>query len=894
MEEKILQKLHQGSFDQAAVEAVRSEKGLEALQGVAKSLTIRYVGHAHMDMNWLWSWPDTVKMVSNTFNTVDRLMDEFPAFKFSQSQTAIYEIVRRFNPDLFTRIRDRVREGRWEITANQWVEGDKNLASDESIIRHILYSKEFFHHHWNIPRDSVKVVFEPDTFGHPMSLPTIYHAAGIRWLYFCRGGPGPTAFLWRAPGGSEIVAWNDFQQWYNGSVTGEEVQAALQLYQDTGITSFLKVYGVGDHGGGPTRVDIRRILTMQKWPLFPTMQFAHLADHFMALEKDCAELRVVRHELNDVFPGCYSSKSDVKSVNTEHEAGLRNAEGLEAMAILLGVAGPQDTQTLQEMWQDTLFGQFHDILSGSGVPETYQYTLGKAQDIQAGIQMTCEQSMATIAEAIDTRDPQENVVPVVVFNPLAWARHTTVEMDIYEHFDPGTPVQIVDDQGHPIMAQFYYDSYLGFPAHRRIHLIFDARVGGLGYRTYFVRPGISAQGGDPHFLVETRAEGHHALSLAGQSLAMRGMASTPDQWTTDSLPPDLRLFRQQGRSTYQQGFVVKSAWWHVEVRSGQSGIIIHRPERPVSSAVEVGSLKWFNEEPHAMSAWEIGADRERFSVKGTRWKIVEVGPVRIVLEAETSVGSSSQINTSVILYATSPRIDWLVAVDWREFGTPTHGVPGLSIHFAVPQNATYARFGQSMGSVSRPIPSRDVPSQGWTAVGEEDDGAVIYHPQNYGVSVTPGDVFVTLLRASYDPDPYAEIGHHTFRISYAPGTIIGSDKWTRQSCEFLSPLIGWDTTTHSGMLPVNTEQLALKSSAGVITAVKPALDGHGIVIRIRQDDNERQQLRLKTSPAIQTITACSVLETNLSDQTPAGVEDIEVTVPAHGLATFRLQSSGKP
>ena len=133
-------------------EAVSAAEALLAPLGTAaKAYTIHCVGHAHIDMNWMWGWPETVAVVNDTFTTVNRLMDEYPAFNFSQSQTSVYQILKDYLPALFAKVKERVREGRWEITASQWVEGDKNLASGESLCRHLLYTRRFLQQEFGLP-----------------------------------------------------------------------------------------------------------------------------------------------------------------------------------------------------------------------------------------------------------------------------------------------------------------------------------------------------------------------------------------------------------------------------------------------------------------------------------------------------------------------------------------------------------------------------------------------------------------------------------------------------------------------------------------------------------------------------------------------------------------------
>ncbi len=878
-----------GGFDRAAAAVPEVEAALQPWASLAKSLIIHYVGHAHMDMNWLWDWPETVQMVVDTLTTVDHLMDEFPAFRFSQSQTAVYEIVRRFAPGLFDRIAERVRQGRWEITANQWVEGDKNLASDESIVRHLLYSKQFFARHWGIDFNQVKVDFEPDTFGHPGGLPTLYRDAGVRWLYFCRGGPGHTAFRWQAPDGSEVLAWSDFQEWYNGTITGDEVQSALKACQETGLRSYLKVYGVGDHGGGPTRKDLNRLMQMMEWPLFPTLKPAHLADHFEALEADKERLPIVSGELNYVFPGCYSSESEVKTLNAEDEAALRTAEGLQAMARLLAVSLPPSRVSLQEAWEETLFQQFHDILSGSGIPATYRYALGRGQEAAAAARMAARQAMAAMAEAINTQDLAEDALPIVVFNPLAWDREDVVEVDVYERYAPGSRLRLADNQGQPVAVQFHYDSHLGFPGHRRARVTFSAKVPGLGYAVYILAAGTQSLPAESADIVgETVAEGHQTVSLAGRTVAELGLVSHINAWRVTDLPRELRLFFQLGLSAYQQGYRLKTPAYQLQARAGQAGLELLPNGGPTLAGV--AAIEWFREEPRGMTAWEIGADVERHPVVGVRWTMREMGAVRAVLRGEMEV-AASKVAMTVTCYPNHRRLDLLLDVDWRELGSPTRGIPGLAIRFPWPANMeSSAHFGQSAGSTTRPIPTRDVPSQGWTAVSGAAGTALVLHPTRYGVSVADGAISVTLLRASYDPDPYPEVGRHLIPLSFEWTDMeMAPDLLTRRAFERMSRLQGWVSDSHAGRLLASAGTLRLLSTSGLVTAVKPAEDGHRVTARMRHDGDQPVGLELALAASPAAAQRVNLLEIAVDAPLASDGKRITVPVVGHGMATVAIE-----
>ena len=186
----------------AMVDAVREAEAVLAPIGrAAEQDTVHCVGHAHIDMNWQWPWPETVAVINDTFTTVDRLMDDFPEFRFSQSQASVYRALADYLPELRVKVKQRIAEGRWEITASQWVEGDKNLASGEALCRHALYTRRFLAEELGLPYDAVVIDFEPDTFGHARPCPRTLpghpcpddHGEGAR----AAGAFGPRRYLGR-------------------------------------------------------------------------------------------------------------------------------------------------------------------------------------------------------------------------------------------------------------------------------------------------------------------------------------------------------------------------------------------------------------------------------------------------------------------------------------------------------------------------------------------------------------------------------------------------------------------------------------------------------------------------------------------------------------------------
>jgi alpha-mannosidase len=237
--------------------AAQAEEVMSPIGKAAKEYTVHCCGHAHIDMNWLWPWQDTVSVTHDTFSTVDRLMEEFPEFRFSQSQASTYLAMEDYCPEVFEKVAKRVREGRWESTASMWVEGDKNLASGEILCRNILYTRRYMRDKFGLPFDAVKIDWECDTFGHPYTLPAILNRGGVTRYYRHRTRPEHWLIWWKSPDGSKVLAYYD-KATYNGSLNLDMVDHLIDYVADTKFKDYLFIYGVGDHGGGPTRKDLMR------------------------------------------------------------------------------------------------------------------------------------------------------------------------------------------------------------------------------------------------------------------------------------------------------------------------------------------------------------------------------------------------------------------------------------------------------------------------------------------------------------------------------------------------------------------------------------------------------------------------------------------------------------
>ena len=464
---------------QAFVSSIAAaQRELKPVGHVLKDYTVHLIGHAHIDMNWLWLWPETVDVCKNTFRTVTKLLAEYPEFRFSQSQASTYLAVEEADPELFAEIQKWVKTGRWEVTGGTWVEGDMNMASGESIVRQILYAKRYFKEKFGV---EPVTCWEPDTFGHAWTIPQILAKSGLNYYFFMRCGRNEPIFWWEGPDGSRVLAYN--RPSYNEPVTDGIMDSPLDIGKRYDVRDGMVVYGVGDHGGGPTRKDLDKAVALQKSDVYVNVQFDTTKGLYDRLLDEKKDWPVVRDELNFEFRGCYTAHSDIKKMNREMENLLPTAEAFSALAGPYGFPCP--AKGFEDAWRNTCFNQFHDIFDGTAIHGSYDYSrqlFNKAYGVGSS---ALQRSLDTLAVNVDTTGKG---APIVVFNPMSWKRTDVVRMDPPQGPDN---VSVRDAAGHEMPARVVEG-----------RLVFTAKdVPSMGYKIFYISKGEpSNSSSDPSIL----------------------------------------------------------------------------------------------------------------------------------------------------------------------------------------------------------------------------------------------------------------------------------------------------------------------------------------------------------------------------------------------------------
>jgi alpha-mannosidase len=769
------------------------------------ALSVHLVGHSHIDMNWLWTWPDTVEVIKRDFRSVLSMMDDYPEMRFTHSQPATYVVIRDEEPALFEKVLGHIASGRWEPATMQWVEGDTNMASSEATARHALEGVSFAREELHT---EPHVFLAPDTFGHAGNLPQVTAGAGTRVYYHHRCNPGHAtgtiwpAYWWEGQDGTRLLAVST--PTYNGHITaGDLAKTVISLGTEHGLTSALYFYGVGDHGGGPTRESLDVLRRLQKQPLLPRAECSTLQAYAADVVASGAPLPVHRGESSTTFEGCYTTHADTKRFNREGENLLQTADALTALA------GVDERSTLDVAWRTVLFNQFHDIFDGSAIAEVYR---DQAVDHAAVVEAAGAATDAALAVLHDG-------LPagcVAVTNPHAWA---CAEPVLVTATGDG-PLAAVADDGEVLSTQ--------------------ATAGGV----WFVPevPGFS-----------TRTFRFEAAEAAPADLVVRDFEAGKRRWIDVETP----LLRARVRT--ESGIITSL----VDRRTGRQlvprGLVDFRPE------LALGVLQLQDERHHDMSSWDIReVHTEQSLLTGAVTTVVEKGPLRVVLEVVHTVRSST-ITERITFHRDLARVDFDVDVDWQEPGDKEVGVPDLKVSFNTTTRRPQAWFETPFGAVERAPDGMEVPALRWAAIVGEEGGIAVVNTDKHGYDALGTRLRLTLVRTAYDPDAASDIGRHHTSFSLLPvaGDWRGA-RLTQLAAGRNQPLVAREVGAPAGATSLlGPWQPTVTDGPVVASALKLARRGSGRVLRLYESTGVAASTEIAGIPAGAEVWEVSIVEDRL-------------------------------
>ena len=825
----------QGGFD-ASLKVAQGKLG--ALRPWVSQFRIRAVGNSHIDMAWLWPWTETVEIVRNTFRSALDMMHEYPGFTYSASTARAYDWMEEKYPQMFQEIQQRVKEGRWEIVGGMWVEPDLNMPGGESLTRQILIGKQYFKKKFDV---DVKIGWNPDSFGYNWQLPQIYKKSGIDyfvtqkllWAHEYTTFPYKL-FWWQSPDGSRLLTYfpHDYGSMMEPIPMAEDVAVwTPSMYHAVKDPEMMYLYGVGDHGGGPTRTMLDQATQLMKPDVvFPKVEFGTAGQFFAGLEKrHDVEIPVWNGELYFQYHrGVFTTQSETKKLIRHTEEKLLDAEKYASLANLYSHSYPQGKFT--GAWKGLLFDQFHDIMPGSGIAVNY---LDAKRDLE-GVGRTGDEIISHSLEEISARiDTRQSGTPIVVYNSLSWSRTDMIEVGA-QLPAAASGITVVDSTGRTVPSQVLANDQ----ETHRVRFLLQASAPALGYGTFFVRPSLKA-----------------------------AQQTSPLKATATSLENEFVRLKVDA----QTGCITSL----FDKRSQQETLATAETNTGGPKNLVCGNLlQTFVDKPKEYDAWNIDADFEKqfWSLdKADEVKLVESGPLRSVIRVRHHFQNSTFVQ-DITLYPGVPRVDVNMQTEWNE----KHIL--LKVAFPVSVHSAKASYEIPFGSIERPTTRNtpeeqsqfEVPAQYWADLSDAQHGLSLLNDSKYGYDAKGNVLRLSLLRSPTWPDPHADEGHHEFTYSLYPhgGTWRQADT-VRRGYELNYKLRAVQVQTHAGALPPAHSFVGVSPDNVVLTAMKWAEDDDAMVLRFYEWAGKEADVKVQLPAG-----ARAAWETNLIEQ-PSG--DLAVT-----------------
>jgi alpha-mannosidase len=761
----------------AGAAAARSAKAAARAAIPPRDYAAHLVGHAHIDLAWLWRWEETVHdIATNTFQGTLLQMDRLPGLTFAQSQPAVYDAVEKNYPELFAKIREKVKAGTWVPVGGMWAEPDLNMPDGESLAHQLLYGKRYFLEKFGV---DVTVGWNPDSFGHNFQLPQILSRAGIKYYVFGRCGPkDTTVFNWEGMDGSRVLGYVT-PGFYSVDLKNGLKDVIAEAARTSPVKDFLILYGAGDHGGGPRDEDLKAIARFKNDKDQPRLEFDRPERYFQMLEPQRGALPVFKQELNFIFPACYTTQADVKKSNRRMENLLLAAEKFSSLAAFGGFRPYYPERDLDEAWKTVLRNQFHDILDGSGIGPVYEETRRFYREARERGSRALDFSLEEISNAVDTRGEGR---PLLVYNALAWKRTDPVEADI-AFSRPVAGLRVLDDQGKDIAYQVLRQSQQGGGWQARVCFIAE-NIPSLGYRTYRVVEADKA----PEFPTTLSA----------------GTAVLENEFLKATLDP--------GR-----GWITSL----LDKRNGRESL-----------SAPANVLQAITDEPKIMSAWELGLGPilAALGENGADVEVIEKGPVRATVRIKSRFRHSA-FTQDLSLYAGLPRLDCRLSMNWQE--------RNVMIKAAFPAAARNGRadFEIPYGFISRPADGTEVPAIRWVDLTDASGeyGLSLLNDSKYGFDVRENVIRISLIHGPTDPDPEADRGESETLYSLYPhaGSWQQAGVYLRAQ-ELNQPLLARLAMNHPGTLGAAHSFVRVEPANVILSAMKKEMGyyNYGLVFRV--------------------------------------------------------------
>ncbi|MEA3337147.1 MAG: alpha-mannosidase [Chloroflexota bacterium] len=803
--------------------------------GPSLDVDVIAVGHAHIDLAWLWPLAETRRKAGRTFHTMLRLMEQYPEFRFVQSQPQLTQWVRQDYPMLFEAIKERVEAGQWEVIGGMWVEADCNIPGGEALARQFLIGRNAFREHFGENTES-PVLWLPDVFGYAWSLPQLIREAGLEYFFTIKIGWSQynrmpyDSFWWQGLDGTRVLthfsptreSGSAFASTYNAKATPGQVLSTWTNFRqkDAGkpgaTPPLLMAYGHGDGGGGPTGEMLGNIRQLNCFPAMPRTRCGTVREFFHDLETGAGDrLPTWNGELYlEYHRGTYTTQARNKRANRKSEFLLHDVEFLASYAALLAdqqaasAAWQHDyeypAEKIHQAWQLVCLNQFHDILPGSSIAQVYRDSLAQYARVAE-----IAESLKQVALAVIAADLGGDFLLV---NPTSFARCDLAYLP--DELPEGTMLRRLN--GEQVALQPVESGWL-----------LDAGE-------------LAPYSVEPLWLGKGRDQTERPMTMDRVTVA---------------------------KDRLENGFLRVEFNANGEIES----IFDKQLEREVLPAAAIANqFQLFEDRPRTPDAWEID-----ITYDDVMWttgpaqsvRVIEAGPWRGMIEVRKKLMSSQAIQR-ISLASNSRRIDFDTTVHWRE----RHVM--LKVAFPVDILSPVATYEIQWGNVQRPTHRNtswdwarfETCAQKWVDLSEGDYGVSLLNDCKYGHDIRDNVMRLTLLRGPTDPDPQADLGDHRFTYSLFPHPGRWDENTMREAYSLNDPLIVWQNEVQGAgrksQGPGAISLIAVDQANVVIETIKRAEDGKGIIVRLFESQRRRSRCRLTIGFPLREAWRTNLLEEN--------------------------------
>ena len=785
------------------------------------------IGHTHIDVAWWWTVAQTREKVCRSFSTVLKLMEEYPDYKFMSSQPQLYAFFKERYPEMYEKIKERVKEGRWEPEGGMWVEADCNLTSGESLVRQFLHGKKFFKDEFGVENEELWL---PDVFGYSAALPQIMKKSGIKyfmttklaWNQFNKH-PNDT-FLWEGIDGTKIFthlittlgigqSTDDFFTTYNGMLHPDALMGGWLRYQNKEINNdILIAFGYGDGGGGPTREMMETSARMEKGIQgTPKVRQAFSKQYFEELTARIGNDERLATWVGELYfeyhRGTYTSMARNKRSNRKSEFMMMD---LELLSVLLGKNYP--AEQMDQMWKTILINQFHDILPGSSIKEVYEVTKQEYDALAKQGKAMEQDYLHQLTSASDE---------LTLFNTVGFERNSIVSLPEYK----SSALKDADGNYYPV--QKTEDGAVASVS----------KLPSKGYRVF--------------------------------------------QWADQEAASPFVI----------DGWNIETPFYKVSMDEGGCIVSLYDTQNErevVQEGKKANQFRVYEDKPQHYDNWDVDIYYNRkfwdvTDVKEIKW--VENGPVRAALYVKKAV-SNSMIEQTIYFYADEPRIDFDTHVDWKDYQQLLKVHFPVDIHT---DEATFdIQFGnltrKTHKNTSWDIARFETCGHKWMDVSEGGYGVSILNDCKYGHSVDHSDVGLTLIKSGIEPNPTTDQEDHYFTYAIYPhaGTWREADT-LQEGYDLNQPVLAVNGTAQNSEYSF----ISCDKNNVMLETVKPAEDGNGIILRVIEEKNTKTKAKLHFAQEVKSVCECDLMENKVADMCADG-KDVCITIAPYEIKTYRV------